>query len=246
LSNLFQKIKFYLLKEQFRPSLIGLFVNPFYFSRRAIYQNIKRYSGEVSGIILDIGCGSKPYEKLFSSDKYIGIDVVMTGHKHTNSKIDVYYDGTTIPFNDNHFDSVVCFEVLEHVFNPDVFVKEACRVLKPGGNAIFTVPFIWDECEQPYDYARYSSFGLKHLFESGGFKVVKSRKFLTDFRIITLLINAYIFKVIRTVIPNKLSYVFILPFTSIINLLGLIFTLSPKNSDMYFGNIFHLTKDLQS
>jgi SAM-dependent methyltransferase len=50
--------------------------------------------------------------------------------------------------------------VLEAIFEPKCFLKELTRVLKPGGYALFTVPFIWDEHDQPNDFARYSSFAL--------------------------------------------------------------------------------------
>jgi len=242
LNNLFEKIKSYLLREQYRPSFAGLFINPFYFARKAIYKNIKIYAKNITGTTLDIGCGSKPYENLFRTDKYIGMDIEVSGHKHTDSHIDVFYNGTEIPFKNDSFDSIVCFEVLEHVFNPDAFLKEAIRVLKPGGSAIFTVPFIWDEHEQPYDYARYSSFGLKSLFEKNGFKICENRKYLCDLRLFTLLANAYIYKIIRKLIPNKMSYLLILPLTTINNLLGYVLFLFPKNEDLYYGNIFHLLK----
>jgi SAM-dependent methyltransferase len=236
------KIKQFLYREQFNPSIIGLFINPFYFARRAIYKNIKLYSENINGITLDIGCGSKPYAKLFNTEKYIGIDIEVSGHNHKDSPVDIFYDGITIPFKDNYFDSIVCFEVLEHVFNPEGFLKEANRVLKPGGSAVFTVPFLWDEHEQPYDYARYTSFGLRHLFEKNGFLVLNNKKFLCDLRLFSLFLNAYIYKVIRRVIPNKISYLFILPLTSINNILGHLFCLLPGNKDLYYGNIFHLKK----
>jgi SAM-dependent methyltransferase len=237
-----KKIKAYILKEQFRPSFIGLFVNPFYFARKAIYNNIQIYAKNITGVTLDIGCGSKPYATLFPTEKYIGMDIKVTGHKHTDSDIDVYYDGTNIPFDDEYFDSIVCFEVLEHVFNPDVFLKEAYRVLKTGGKALYTVPFIWDEHEQPYDYARYSSFGLKSLFKKNGFTICEKRKYLCDLRLLALLANAYIYKIIKKLIPGKISYLFILPLTTINNLFGHILYLFPKNEDLYYGNIFLLKK----
>lgn len=239
---IFNKIKTYLLKEQFRPSFLGIFLNPFYFARKAIYKNVKFFSSNVKGIILDIGCGSKPYKNLFDARKYIGIDIDKSGHDNTNAPVDAYYDGKKIPFSNEYFDSVVCFEVLEHVFNPDDFLKETYRVLKAGGSAIFTVPFIWDEHEQPFDYARYSSFGLKYLFENCGFTVVQSKKYLCDLRLLSLLANAYIYKVIRKAIPYKISYVFILPLTSINNILGHLLYFLPGNRDLYYGNIFHLKK----
>ena len=240
--KILKKIKNYLLREQFNPSVLGLFLNPFYFARKAIYKNIKAYSKHITGVTLDIGCGSKPYEKLFLSERYIGMDIKTSGHNHNESSIDVYYNGTTIPFENNYFDSIVCFEVLEHVFNPDVFLMEAHSVLKPGGVAVFTVPFIWDEHEQPYDFARYSSFGLNHLFQKSGFTVVSNKKYVKDLRIISLFLNAYIYKIIRKTMNHKISYFIILPLTTINNILGHVFYLLPQNSDMYYGNIFLIKK----
>lgn len=234
---------YFLIKEQFNPSIAGLFLNPFYFARKAIYRSIRKYSGHVTGITLDIGCGSKPYEELFATEKYIGLDIDTSGHNHENSKIDVIYDGKIIPFGDMHFDTVVSFEVLELVFDPENFLDEAGRVLKNGGKAIFTVPFIWDEMEPPYDYARYTSFGLKHLFEKHGFTVLEHEKYLCDLRLLALLLNAYIYKVIRRLIPSKASMLLILPLTSVINIVSHIFWLFPDNKDLYFGNIFLLKKE---
>jgi SAM-dependent methyltransferase len=235
-------LKEYLLKEQYRPSILGLFLNPFFFGRYAIYKSIKIYSKHITGITLDIGCGSKPYANIFSSDQYIGMDIQVSGHENSMNKIDVFYDGQTIPFTDNYFDSIVCFEVLEHVFNPDHFLKEVYRVLKPGGSVVFTVPFIWDEHEQPYDFARYSSFGLKSLFANSNFIFLDSKKYLKDLRILILLMNAYVYKVIKKFIPSKLSLIIILPIISFNNIFGSVLALFPKNEDLYFGNIFLLKK----
>lgn len=232
----------YFLKEQFRPSLVGIFINPFYFSRRAIVQNIKQYSGNINGKVLDIGCASKPYKELFDTEKYIGIDTDISGHNHKLSNVDLFYDGTSIPFGNNTFDSIVCFEVMEVVFNPDLLLSEANRVLKNGGKALFTVPFIWDEHEQPFDYARYSSYGLRYLFEKNGFYVIENKKYLGDLRLLFLLLNAYIYKVIRRLIPSRFSYIIILPFSALINIIGHISFLLPPNDDLYFGNIFILGK----
>jgi SAM-dependent methyltransferase len=133
--------------------------------------------------------------------------------------------------------------VLEAIFEPKCFLKELTRVLKPGGYALFTVPFIWDEHDQPNDYARYSSFGLKHLFEEQGFIVLENGKYLDDLRLIFLLVNAYIYKVIKRILPNRvLSYMLILPLTSFNNIIGHISFIFPKNRDLYFGNIFLLKK----
>jgi len=72
---------------------------------------------------------------------------------------------------------------------------------------------------------------------------LKNGKYLDDPRIIFLLVNAYIYKVIKRILPNRvLSYMLILPLTSFNNIIGHISFIFPKNRDLYFGNIFLLKK----
>ncbi|MBK8311763.1 MAG: class I SAM-dependent methyltransferase [Chitinophagaceae bacterium] len=111
-----------------------------------------------------MGCGSKPYKSLFNVNEYVGVDYHGQGHSHENEQIDVFYDGVLLPFPDNYFDSVFSTEVFEHVFNLEEMILEIKRVMKPGAKILVTCPFAIPEHEQPNDYARYSSFGLKHLF----------------------------------------------------------------------------------
>jgi len=237
------KLKAYFLKQQFRPNWFAIFINPFYYGRSAIFNQIRKNQMFITGKTLDIGCGDKHYELLFKKvTQYVGMDIEVSGHVSHHSKVDVYYDGKIFPFDNESFDSAVCFEVLEHVFNPDDFLSEIYRILKPESKFLITVPFIWDEHEQPYDYARYSSFGLKHLFEKNGFTIEKHIKYLNNFRLIHLLINTYIYKTVKQVLPGFFAIPIILFLTSIINLLGIFAILIPKNHDFYFGNMFVLTK----
>ena len=224
-------------KQQFNPGFLGIFINPFYFVRKALYENTLALAKNITGKTLDIGCGYKPYESLFSeTTEYIGIDYDSPENKK-NTKIDVFYSGHKFPFNDSTFDSAVLTQVLEHIFNPDEFLSEINRVLKKNGKLLLSVPFVWDEHEQPRDYARYSSFGISHILKEHGFKIIEKRKTLNDVRVIFQLINCYIHKKI----PAKnykvrlcFYVVFITPFT----LLGIIFSkILPKNDDLYMDNI---------
>jgi SAM-dependent methyltransferase len=238
-----RKLKKNLIKEQFRPSLIGFFINPFFIIRCGLYKNIKFFGKQIIGKTLDVGCGIKPYEKLFKSSTYIGMDIEKSGHNHKNSNIDVYYDGKTFPFSDEEFDSIVTFEVLEHVFNPIEFLQEINRVLKVEGKLLITAPFIWDEHEQPFDYARYSSFGLKHILNLNGFEIIDSKKGVNNFGVIFQLINAYIYKIFsKNMFTKLLSLIFVFPFT----ILGLIFAfILPSNNDLYHNNIILAKKILK-
>lgn len=230
------RLKKIYMNEQFNPGFLGLFINPFYFARKGLYQSVAELITSLNGKLLDIGCGTKPYKDLCEVDKYIGLEIEDEGNRN-NSFADVFYNGKTIPFKDKTFDSLISNQVFEHVFNPDEFLQEANRVTKIGGVFLITAPFVWDEHEQPYDYARYSSFGLEHILNKHGFKVIKIKKSNNGLEVVFQLINAYIFKITVTKYSyfNLLVSVFLM---APINIIGLIFSkISPRNNDLYLDNI---------
>lgn len=157
------------ISKDFNPSLSS----PYYFIRKFLLQKIMEYSNHLQGNLLDFGCGTKPYKSLFNHvNSYTGIDFENPGHSHANEQIDAFYDGKKIPFQDNHFDSILSSEVFEHIFNLEEVIHELHRVLKPGGKMLITCPFVWNEHEVPHDYARYTQFALKSLLEKNGFEIV--------------------------------------------------------------------------
>jgi SAM-dependent methyltransferase len=146
--------------------------HPLYYIRKGLYRKISLYAPQMSGDLLDFGCGEKPYKSLFTNvQSYTGLDYDSEGHNHANESIDVYYDGVTIPFEANHFDSIFTSEVFEHVFTLPQILPELNRVLKMGGKILITCPFSWEEHEVPIDYARYTQFALIDMLEKNGFKI---------------------------------------------------------------------------
>ena len=233
---MFRTLKQIYTKEQFNPKILGLFINPFYFARKGLYQNVSKLITNLNGKLLDVGCGTKPYENICNVDEYIGLEIDDEGNRQHNYA-DVFYDGKTIPFEDKSFDSILSNQVFEHVFNPNQFLKEINRVTKVGGRFLITVPFVWDEHEQPYDYARYSSFGLKHILAENGFEIIEHRKSNNGIEVIFQLINDYLYKVIMTenVYFNLLIIILLM---APINMTGLILSkLLPRNNDLYLDNI---------
>lgn len=227
-------------KLKFDPGFIGFFVNHSFFCRRGLISNIRKLSGVIEGCVLDVGCGSKPYKQEFKkATKYVGLDIEESGHDHSEEKIDVFYDGINIPFKDESFDSVVSFEVLEHIFQPEKLIKEIIRVLRPNGFFLLTTPFLWDEHEQPYDYARYTSFGLSHLLRENGFEIVKFVKSVNDLRVVFQLSNNYFNKkLLKLKLPKILFFLLTIIHTSFFNVMGsIVFVFGGRNNDMYLNNI---------
>ncbi|MCC7211917.1 MAG: class I SAM-dependent methyltransferase [Candidatus Brocadia sp.] len=238
---MFAKFKQNFKKGQYHPNIFALLFNPFYFARKGLFDNISLLVKNINGKILDIGCGQKPYEKLFNASQYIGLELD-TFENRKNKKADYFYNGKSFPFQNNEFESVVVSQVFEHVFHPADFLNEINRVLKPEGTVLITVPFVWDEHEQPYDYARYTSFGLRHILEKSGFEIVEHRKSVCDIRVIFQLLNGYIYK--KTVTKNIYANMFITVFLmSPVNILGeLLSKVLPKNKDLYLDNVMLLKK----
>lgn len=223
-------------RQQFNPGIAGLFLNPFFLARRSLWRAVSGAARQLRGRLLDVGCGSKPYRSLFAVESYTGLDIDSPLSRQ-RAVADFYYDGSRFPFEDRSFDSVLCNQVLEHVFNPDEFLAEIRRVLAPGGRLLLTVPFVWDEHEQPWDYARYSSFGLRALLERNGLRVIEQQKLLADASLLFQLANAYLFKVIRTSsIP--LNLVITAPFMAPISAAGwLLGKLLPGNGDLFLDQL---------
>lgn len=223
-------------REMFSPGWLAIFINPFYFARTGLHRAMTDFAPRLSGRLLDVGCGSKPYQSLFSVDTYVGLDVDSESSRRLGVA-DHLYDGHTFPFADATFDSVLCNQVLEHVFNPDQFLGEMARILKPGGKLLLTAPFVWDEHEQPYDYARYSSFGLRALLEKHEFRVLVQKKLGADVSTLFQLLNVYLFKVIQCM-PLALRLLFIVTVMAFVNLLGLLArSLLPSNPDLFLDHV---------
>lgn len=218
--------------QQFDPNWIGIFINPFFLARRELNRAMRELAPSASGRLLDVGCGTKPYRALFNVQEYVGLDID-TSLARGRGVADVYYDGRRFPFDDNSFDAVLCNQVLEHVFNPEEFMRELQRVLTPGGRLILTVPFVWDEHEQPHDFARYSSFGLRALLERNGFRVLKQRKLLGDCSLLFQLANAYLYKVSNSrhrAVNLLTTAVLMAPLSALGTVLG---RLLPQNQDLF-------------
>jgi len=122
-------------------------------------------------LLLDGGAGSCKYKNFFPHVRYLALDL---GDQHEGryGLIDLEGDLYELPFRDNTFEAILNVEVLEHVKEPKDVLKELFRVLKRGCRLFLIAPQGWEEHGIPGDYFRFTSFGLRYLFEEAGFEIL--------------------------------------------------------------------------
>lgn len=119
--------------------------------------------------ILDAGAGQCTYKPYFNHCEYTAVDNAVGDVQWDYSQLDLVAPLNKLPVTDNSFDAILCTEVLEHLDEPLDCLKELFRVLKPNGRLFLTVPFFHHEHQIPYDFYRYTSYGLKMLLIKANF-----------------------------------------------------------------------------
>lgn len=144
-------------------------LDPNWLAHKANNELIQRYSPYMTGTVYDLGCGTRPYEKdiLKYANNYVGVDWCNTMHGlHADIEADL---NSLLPIEDGVADTVVAFQVLEHLYEPQIMLNEAFRILRKGGRIFLSVPFQWWVHEAPFDYFRYTRFGLQYMFDKAGY-----------------------------------------------------------------------------
>ena len=116
--------------------------------------------------VLDYGCGSRPFEPWFAAAgaRYEGADI------DGSPEVAVRADGT-LAAADGGYDGVASFQVLEHVWDVDTYLREAHRVLKRDGWLLLSTHGSWLYHPHPGDYRRWTAEGLRREVESRGFRL---------------------------------------------------------------------------
>jgi SAM-dependent methyltransferase len=121
------------------------------------------------GRVLDYGCADMPYRDFFGPGvEYVGAD--LEGNEQATVTIN---DDGTLPVPDESFDAVLSTQVLEHVQDPRVYLRECRRVLRPGGRLLLSTHGIFPYHPDPVDFWRWTGEGLRRELEDAGFEILR-------------------------------------------------------------------------
>lgn len=157
------------------------FVDNFFFS----------HAGEFTGekAILDIGGKKKSKRGLFDigkfaqNVKYVNID--------KTTEPDILSDAASLPLPDASFNIVILGETLEHVPEPLLVLKEAWRILQPGGTIYASVPFIYPIHADPFDFGRYTDYYWKEISRKAGFNDILIERHGGMFAVLALMVQHF-------------------------------------------------------
>ena len=169
--------------------------HPAYWAYRTLREAIAAAAHEARGVLLDVGCGSKPYGSLFAPhvETYIGLEYGAET-SYQGHRADLLGHAAALPLASASVETVLCTEVLEHLEDPRGALEEFYRVLKSGGLLMVTAPFAYPVHDER-DYFRYSAKGIRVLLEGAGFVLERSQPLTGSGRTLALLTNIYVMEI---------------------------------------------------
>jgi SAM-dependent methyltransferase len=122
----------------------------------------------LEGEVLDLGSGvgRASYHRFFENRD---ARVIALDGQHDN----IDFEKDSLPYEKESFDSVLAFNLLEHVYHYNFLLSEIRRVLTPGGRVIGAVPFLVGYHADPRDFFRYTSDALRIIFQEAGFENIE-------------------------------------------------------------------------
>lgn len=139
-------------------------------SRTMMNNEIRRRVRLQPGRVLDIGAGDRPsyWRFLDRPPDVVTVDIDTSARPSVVSSLE-----RGLPLADGMFQNALAFNVFEHIYEGRQLAGEVLRVLAPGGRLFCSVPFLVPIHADPYDFFRYTGWGLSNLFTQAGFADVR-------------------------------------------------------------------------
>jgi SAM-dependent methyltransferase len=161
----------------------------------------KYFSGKKIGKLLDYGCGTCPYKSMYVPyvDQYAGADIP----PNPVADISIELETGHVDAPDAAFDAILSTQVLEHVTDPAIYLKEANRLLKQDGMLFLSTHGYWIYHPDPTDFWRWTRDGLEKTIAREGFEIVETFGIMNRFASgLQIFQDALIFK-----LPQPLKWI---------------------------------------
>lgn len=219
----------------------GTLGHPQWLSDRFQTLSKRKFLSDIThSFILDIGSGNSRYDRILKGgNTLVRLDYPET-NRHYEVLPDVYGDACRLPFLPAKFDAVFLFEVLEHIKEYDLALREVFRVLKAGGVLYISVPFIYPIHDAPNDFRRFTIYGLRHELAKHGFEIVEETQhgnsLITALQILNLSFLEFVRFLYRKIkLVGYLAGLMIYPLCLLINILSLPLLCLPNTTASCFG-----------
>jgi SAM-dependent methyltransferase len=160
--------------------------DPWYLHLTDLLTFLRSCAADCSGALLDYGCGGSPYRSLFARCRpYVRADI----EDHGGVDILLTPD-LRVPGEEGRYAVVLSTQVLEHLPHSEVYLREARRVLAPGGRLILTTHGTFPDHPCPHDCRRWTAEGLRLTVEEAGFEVESVARLTTGMRFAAQMLRA--------------------------------------------------------
>lgn len=156
---------------------------------RLIILALQKYCPNIKNF-LEIGCGTgfvlTGVASAYPAMRLVGSEVFSEGLKHAAERLPtaelVQMDARNMPYLEE-FEVIGAFDVLEHIQEDQIVLRNIWKALKPNGSLLLTVPqhqFLWSAVdESAHHVRRYNSRDLRKKLENAGFNIVRASSFVS-------------------------------------------------------------------
>jgi hypothetical protein len=116
--------------------------------------------------IIDLSYGKSLHKEgiLKAADQYMSVD--RENSFHDQHHVNFFADFSELfPLNNDYADTMVSFQITEHLTGPSFLSSEYYRTLRPCEGLCITVPFMWRVRRPPYDYLRFTRHDSQYLLQ---------------------------------------------------------------------------------